>query len=41
MWPAYDKVVDGPAIIAEAGVDRILEACPHARAWVDSLVSAA
>lgn len=37
LWPAYDKVVDGPAVIADAGVDRILAQCPHARRWLDSL----
>jgi hypothetical protein len=37
MWPAYDKVVDGPEIIAAAGLGHILDQCPHARAWLDSL----
>lgn len=37
VWPAYDKVVDGPAIIDDAGLDHILGECPHAREWIDSL----
>lgn len=37
VWPAYDKVVDGPAVIADTGLEAILAQCPHARSWVDSL----
>jgi Domain of unknown function (DUF4276) len=35
--PEYAKVLDGPAIIAAAGLEAILGRCPHARAWLDSL----
>lgn len=38
LFPTYAKVVDGPAIIAEAGIETVLEHCPHARDWVESLV---
>ena len=37
LFPTYDKVVDGPAVIAAAGLDAVLEQCPHARAWLESL----
>jgi hypothetical protein len=37
LFPTYDKVVDGPAIIAEAGIESVLAQCPHAREWLESL----
>jgi len=37
LFPTYAKLVDGPAIIAEAGLETILGECPHAQAWLESL----
>jgi hypothetical protein len=37
LFPTYAKVADGSAIIAAAGLEVILDQCPHARAWLESL----
>lgn len=40
QWvPGYVKVVDGPAVIATTGLGTIVERCPHARAWLESLTA--
>lgn len=36
-WPGFAKVVDGPAIAADIGLDRLRAACPHFHAWVATL----
>jgi Domain of unknown function (DUF4276) len=34
----YTKVVDGPAVLADAGLEPIFDQCPHARRWLHSLI---
>jgi hypothetical protein len=36
-YPQYAKTLDGPLVIAEAGLDAIRSACPHADGWLREL----
>jgi len=36
-YPQYAKTIDGPLVIAEAGLDAIRSACPHASDWLREL----
>jgi hypothetical protein len=36
-YPNYRKTIDGPLIIAEAGLASIRRSCPHANAWLTSI----
>jgi hypothetical protein len=36
-YPQYAKTIDGPLVIAEAGLDTIRVACPHADDWLRDL----
>lgn len=38
--PGYNKVVHGINIIDAAGMDELLNKCPHFRAWIERIVSA-
>lgn len=38
LYPGYVKAEDGPAAIERAGIDVLRDQCPHARAWIDSLL---
>lgn len=40
-WPEYQKVIDGPALIAEVPFDEVLEACPTFAEWLNRLLTAA
>jgi hypothetical protein len=33
-YPQYAKTIDGPLVIAEAGIDTIRSTCPHADDWL-------
>jgi hypothetical protein len=33
-YPHYAKTIDGPLVIAEAGLDAIRSTCPHADDWL-------
>ena len=33
-YPGYRKTIDGPLVIADAGLDRIRRSCPHADDWL-------
>lgn len=33
-WPGYVKTLDGPAVLAEAGLASIRVACPHFDEWI-------
>lgn len=37
--PGYDKVVGGSIAILDIGLDRIMKACPHLKAWFDRLAT--
>ena len=39
--PGYGKTADGPAVIQQAGLDRVRAACPRFHAWVTTLESLA
>jgi hypothetical protein len=34
LWPQYAKVTDGVAVVGEAGLDAVLDVCPHFADWV-------
>jgi Domain of unknown function (DUF4276) len=36
-YPQYMKTVDGPLVIADAGLDFIRSRCPHAHSWLTEL----
>lgn len=36
-WPDYQKVVDGIAVVAECGLDHVMQSCPAFKAWIDKL----
>jgi len=36
-YPQYAKTIDGPLVIAEAGLDAIRNTCPHADDWLRKL----
>lgn len=36
-WPGYAKPVDGPSIVAEAGLDTVRQVCPHFDQWLTRL----
>jgi hypothetical protein len=36
-YPQYAKTIDGPLVIAEAGIDAIRSTCPHADDWFREL----
>lgn len=36
-YPQYAKTIDGPLVIAEAGLDAIRNICPHADDWLREL----
>src|SRR6185437_11826955 len=36
-YPQYAKTIDGPLVIAEAGLDAIRSTCPHADDWLREL----
>jgi hypothetical protein len=36
-YPQYAKTIDGPLVIAEAGLDAIRSTCPHAGDWLREL----
>lgn len=38
-WKAYAKPVDGPAIVANAGLDAVRAECPHFDQWLTQLES--
>ncbi|MXZ41719.1 MAG: DUF4276 family protein [Caldilineaceae bacterium SB0666_bin_21] len=40
-FPSYDKVIDGVAIAELIGVDKLRDACPHFRKWLDQVVGQA
>lgn len=40
-WPEYQKVIDGPALIAEVPFDEVLDACPTFTEWLNRLLTAA
>ena len=33
-YPRYTKTVDGPLVIADAGLDSIRSSCPHMYEWL-------
>lgn len=33
-YPQYTKTIDGPLVIADAGLDSIRRSCPHADGWL-------
>ncbi len=33
VYPEYRKTIDGPLVIADAGLDTIRQSCPHADDW--------
>jgi hypothetical protein len=33
-YPQYTKTIDGPLVIADAGLDFIRSCCPHADNWL-------
>jgi hypothetical protein len=33
-YPQYAKTIDGPLVIADAGLDSIRLSCPHANDWL-------
>ena len=37
-FPLYDKVIDGVAIAELIGVDKLRDACPHFKSWLDQIV---
>lgn len=37
IYPQYKKIVDGNRIAEQIGLNRMLEECPHFRAWVEKL----
>ena len=37
--PSYNKVVEGNIIALEIGIDKILDACPKFRGWIDVLLN--
>ncbi len=37
LIPAYKKVADGIVLAERIGIDRILQECPHFRAWVGKI----
>lgn len=36
--PSYDKVVEGNIIALEVGIDKMLEACPRFKKWVELII---
>lgn len=36
-WPDYSKSIDGPQIVAKAGVTHVRGACPHFGSWLEAL----
>jgi hypothetical protein len=36
-YPRYTKTIDGPLVIADAGLDLIRQSCPHADQWLMNL----
>jgi hypothetical protein len=36
-YPRYAKTIDGPLVIADAGLDSIRQSCPHASQWLTEL----
>ncbi len=36
-YPAFDKTLDGPLAIADLGLVRLRELCPHANAWLSRI----
>jgi hypothetical protein len=36
-YPRYTKTIDGPLVIADAGLDLIRQSCPHADQWLKNL----
>jgi len=36
-YPSYQKTIDGPLVIAEAGLESIRLSCPHANDWLTSI----
>jgi hypothetical protein len=34
VYPQYAKTIDGPLVIADAGLDSIRTSCPHADEWL-------
>jgi Domain of unknown function (DUF4276) len=39
VWPDYQKVTDGVAVIEEAGLAHVLERCPHFADWVNAILA--
>lgn len=38
-WPTYEKVLHGPLVTADAGIEALRSACPHFDAWISKLVA--
>jgi hypothetical protein len=36
-WPGYVKPVDGPGVVAAAGLDQVRRRCPHFDDWLTRL----
>jgi Domain of unknown function (DUF4276) len=36
-YPRYTKTIDGPLVIADAGLDLVRQSCPHADQWLKNL----
>ena len=41
IFPNYNKVVHGVAVVKGIGLETIMERCPHLRGWVQRIVEAA
>ena len=37
IYPAYNKVLDGPLGAGSVGIDRMRQECPHFRSWLERL----
>jgi hypothetical protein len=39
IFPNYQKTIDGPLVIADAGLESIRLCCPHANEWLTEVES--
>lgn len=39
FYPSYNKVIDGNLMLMEIGIEKLLEKCPHFKAFVERIIS--
>lgn len=39
VYPSYQKTYDGPKVCEELGIQKIIDACPHFKEWINNVTA--